>query len=128
MGDTFSSVGTDDDDDDTVSKDLRGTLAGNCFLKVLESVTFFLGGKKCQKIVNIEVMRKDRAAQQRLFGGTILRGLTHPLHAYGYKYKYLSLLLFYPIVVPADLSQQVKSAAADGHTYSDSIDKKVLKI
>jgi hypothetical protein len=56
-------------------------------LKVLESVSFFLGGKKCQKIVNIGVMRKDRAAQQRLFSGTILRGLTQPLNAYGYKYS-----------------------------------------
>jgi hypothetical protein len=50
-------------------------------LKVLESASFFLGSKKCQKIVNIgaittDVMRKDRAAQQRLFSGTILRGLT----------------------------------------------------
>jgi hypothetical protein len=43
-------------------------------LKVFESVRFFLGGKKCQEIVNIRVMRKDRAAQQRLFSGTILRG------------------------------------------------------
>jgi hypothetical protein len=47
-------------------------------------------------------------------------------NAYGY--KYFSLLLFYPFVVPADLSQQAKSAAADGLTYSDSIDKKVRKI
>jgi hypothetical protein len=38
------------------------------------------------------------------------------------------LLLFYPFVVPADLSQQAKSAAADGLTYSDTIDKKVRKI
>jgi hypothetical protein len=43
-------------------------------------------------------------------------------NAYGYKYFYL--LLFYPFVVPADLSQQAKSAAADSLTYSDSIDKK----
>jgi hypothetical protein len=28
-------------------------------LKVLESVIFFLGGKKCQKIVNNGAMRKD---------------------------------------------------------------------
>jgi hypothetical protein len=62
-------------------------------------------------------MRKDRAAQQRLFSGTILRGLTQPLNAYGYKYVSLLLLLFYPFVVPAD-----------GLTYSDSIDKKVRKI
>jgi hypothetical protein len=34
----------------------------------------------------------------------------------------LLLLLFYPFVVPVDLSQQAKSAAADGLTYSDSID------
>jgi hypothetical protein len=93
-------------------------------LKVLESVSFFLGGKKCRKIVNIGVMRKDRAAQQILFSGTILRGLTQPLNAYGYKYFSLLLLLFYPFVVLADLSQQAKSAAADGLTYSDSIDKK----
>jgi type I restriction-modification system DNA methylase subunit len=39
-------------------------------------------------------MRKDRAAQQRLFSGTILRGLTQPLNAYGYKYLSLLLLLF----------------------------------
>jgi hypothetical protein len=70
-------------------------------------------------------MRKDRAVQQRLFSGTILRGLTQPLNAY--KYFSLLLLLFYPFVVPADLSQQAKSAAADGLTYSDSIDKKVQK-
>jgi hypothetical protein len=90
----------------------------------------FLGGKKCQKIVNIGAMRKDRAAQQRLFSGTILKGLTQPLNTYGNKYLsvLLLLLLFYPFVVPADLSQQAKSAAADGLTYSDSIDKKVRKI
>jgi hypothetical protein len=41
---------------------------------------------------------------------------------------FLLLLLFYPFPVPADLSQQAKSAAADGLTYSDSIDKKVRKI
>jgi hypothetical protein len=29
-----------------------------------------------------------------------------------YEYKYFALLLFYPFVVPADLSQQAKSAAA----------------
>jgi hypothetical protein len=95
---------------------------------VLESVSFFLGGKKCQKIVNNGVMRKDRAAQQRLFSGTILRGLTQPLNAYGCRYFFLLLLLFYPFVVSADLSQQAKSAAADGPTYSDSIDRKVRKI
>jgi hypothetical protein len=78
------------------------------------------------KKVNIGVMRKDRAAQQRLFSGTILRGLTPPLNAYGYKYYSLLLLLFYPFVVPADLSQQAKSAA-DSLTYSDSIDKKCRK-
>jgi hypothetical protein len=72
--------------------------------------------KQCQKLVNIGVMRKDRAAQQRLFSGTIMRGLTQPLNAYGYKYFSLLLLLFYPFVVPADLSQQAKSAAADGLT------------
>jgi hypothetical protein len=38
----------------------------------------------------------------------------------------ISLLLLF--VVPADPSQQAKSAAADGLTYSDSIDKKVRKI
>jgi hypothetical protein len=37
-------------------------------------------------------------------------------------------VLFYPFVVPADLSQQAKSATADGLTYSDSINKKVRKI
>jgi hypothetical protein len=73
-------------------------------------------------------MRKDRAAQQRLFSGTILRGLMQPLNAYGYKYFSLLSLLFYPFVVPADLSQQAKSAAADGLTYLDSIDKTVRKI
>jgi hypothetical protein len=65
----------------------------------------FLGGKKCQKIVNIGVMRMDQAEQQRLFSGTIMRGLKQPLNAYGYKYFSLLLLLFYPFVVPADLSQ-----------------------
>jgi hypothetical protein len=53
---------------------------------VFESVSIFLGGKKCQKIVNIGVKRKDQAAQQRLFSGTILRGLMQPLNAYGYNY------------------------------------------
>jgi hypothetical protein len=57
--------------------------------------------------------------------GTVLRGCTQPFNAYGY--KYFSLLLLYPFVEPADLSQQAKSAAADGLTYSDSIDKKVRK-
>jgi hypothetical protein len=38
------------------------------------------------------------------------------------------IVLLYPFVVPADLSQQAKSAAADGLTFSDSIDKKVQKI
>jgi hypothetical protein len=97
-------------------------------LKVLESVSYFLGGKKCQKIVNIGVMRKDKAAQQRLFSRTILRGLPQFLNTYGYKYFSLLFLLFYPFVVPADLSQQAKSAAAEGLTYSYSIDKKVRKI
>jgi hypothetical protein len=74
-------------------------------------------------------MRKDRAAQQRVFSGSFLICLTQPLNAYGCKYfSLLLLLLFYPFVVPADLSRQAKSAAADGLTYSDSIDKKVLKI
>jgi hypothetical protein len=41
-------------------------------------------------------MRKDRAAQQRLFSGTILRGLTQPLNAYRYKYFPFLLLLYYP--------------------------------
>jgi hypothetical protein len=56
----------------------------------------------------------DRAAQQRLFSRTIQRCLTQPLNAYGYKYfsLLLLLLLFYPFVIPADLSQQAKSAAA----------------
>jgi hypothetical protein len=54
--------------------------------------------------------------------------VTQPLNAYGYIYLSLLLLLFYPFVVPAGLSQQAKSAAADGLTYSDSIDKKVWKI
>jgi hypothetical protein len=95
---------------------------------MLESVSFFLGGKKCQKIVNIGAMRKDRAAQQRLFSGTILRGLTQPLNTYGCNYLSLLLLLFYPFVVPVDLSQQAKSATADSLTISDSIDQKVRKI
>jgi hypothetical protein len=55
-------------------------------------------------------MRKDQAAQQRLFSGTILRGLTQPLNTYGYKYF-----------------SQAKSAAADGLTYSDTIDRKCGK-
>jgi hypothetical protein len=55
---------------------------------------------------------------------------TSQCNAYGYKYLSLSLflLLFYPFVVPADLSQHAKSAAADGLTYSDLIEKKVWKI
>jgi hypothetical protein len=51
-----------------------------------------------------------------------------PLNAYGYKSISLVLLMFYPFIVPDDLSQQVKSAAVDGLTYSDSIDEKVRKI
>jgi hypothetical protein len=65
-------------------------------------------------------MRKDREAKQT--------GLTQPLNTYEYKYFSLLLLLFYPFVVPVDLSQQAKSAAADGLTYSDTIDQKVRKI
>jgi hypothetical protein len=61
------------------------------------------------KKVNIGVMRKEQAAQHRLFSGTILRGLTQPLNAYGY--KYFSLLLLFPFVVPASLAQKAKSAA-----------------
>jgi hypothetical protein len=52
-------------------------------------------------------MRKDRAAQQRLFSGTILRGLTQPLN-----------VIVYSFVIPADITQQAKSAATDGLTYS----------
>jgi hypothetical protein len=66
----------------------------------LVSVSFFSRGQKVSKIVNIGVMRKDRAAQQRLFSGTILIGLTQPFIAYGYKYIFLLLFLFYPFVVP----------------------------
>jgi hypothetical protein len=84
---------------------------------VLKVRVFIKVGKKCQKIANIGAMRKDRVAQQRLFSGSIMRGLTQPLNADGY--KYFSLLLFYPFVVPPDLSQQA---------YSDSIVKKVRKI
>jgi hypothetical protein len=40
---------------------------------------------------------------------------------------FLFVIVLTVIVVPADLSQQAKSAAADGLTYSDSIDKKVRK-
>jgi hypothetical protein len=40
----------------------------------------------------------------------------------------VTVLPMHAFVVPDDLSQQAKSAAADGLTYSDSIDKKVLKI
>jgi hypothetical protein len=53
---------------------------------VFESASFFLEGKKCTKIVNIKLMKKDRAAQQRLFRRTIMRGLTQPLNVYGFKY------------------------------------------
>jgi hypothetical protein len=92
-------------------------------LKVLEYVSFFLEGQKVSK--NSKHWSNDQAAQQ---SGTILRGLTQPLNAYGYKYFSLLLLLFYPFVVPADRFQLSKSAAAYGLTYSDSIDKKVRKI
>jgi hypothetical protein len=47
-------------------------------------------------------MKKDRAAQQR----TLLRALRQPLNAKGIKNFSLLLLLFYPFVVPADLSQK----------------------
>jgi hypothetical protein len=53
-------------------------------------------------------MRKYQAAQQRLSSGTILRGLTQPLNAYGYKYLYLLLLLFYPFVATAVCSLEKK--------------------
>jgi hypothetical protein len=66
---------------------LNGIIFLKTHLKVLESV-----------------IRKDQAAQFFLFSGTILRGLTQPLNKYGYKYFSLLLLLFYPFVVPADLS------------------------
>jgi hypothetical protein len=73
-------------------------------------------------------MSKDRAAQQRLFSGTILRGLTQPLNAYDHKYFPLLLLLLLPIfVVPADLSQQAKSAAADGNVRLAQCNKSYLK-
>jgi hypothetical protein len=36
-------------------------------------------------------------------------------------------IFLFVIVVPADLSQQAKSAAADCLTYSDSIDKKSVE-
>jgi hypothetical protein len=38
------------------------------------------------------------------------------------------ILIVLSFVVPADLSQQAKSAHDDGLTYSDSIDTKVWKI
>jgi hypothetical protein len=49
------------------------------------------------------------------------------------QYIWIQIFLFVIVivlrfVVPADLSQQAKSAAADGLTFSDSIDKKVRKI
>jgi hypothetical protein len=104
----------------------------------IKDVSFFLGGKKCQKIVNIGVMRKDRARRPAGWINciwTTYLGFYHncstlkqPLNAYGYKYFSLLLLLFYPFVVPADLSQRAKSATADGLTYSDSTDKKVRTI
>jgi hypothetical protein len=72
-------------------------------------------------------MRKDRAAQQRLYSGTILRGLTQPLNVYGYKYFSLLLLLFYPFGVPADISQQAKSAAADRLNIQTQLTKKCRK-
>jgi hypothetical protein len=40
-------------------------------------------------------MRKDRAAQQRLFSGTIMRGLTQPLNAYSNTFSLLHFLLNY---------------------------------
>jgi hypothetical protein len=95
---------------------------------VLESVGFFSRGQKVSKNSKHWSNEKGPSSTTRLFSGTILRGLTQPLNAYGYKYFSLLLLLFYPFVVPADLSQQAKSAAADGPTYSDSIDKNVRKI
>jgi hypothetical protein len=103
------------------------TLFYMCKKEFQQTISLFT---KHSTLVNIGVMRKDRAAQQRLFSGSILRALTQPLKAYGYIQIYFSLLLllFYLFVVPADLSQQAKSAAADGLTYSDSIDKKVQKI
>jgi hypothetical protein len=39
-------------------------------------------------------MRKDRAAQQRLFSGTILRSLTQPLNTYFYIVIVKYLLIF----------------------------------
>jgi hypothetical protein len=60
--------------------------------------------------------------------GHSLRSTFHRLHLLRLWTPTILLLLFYPFVVPADLSQQPKSAAADGLTYSDSSDKKVWKI
>jgi hypothetical protein len=63
---------------------------------VLESVKFFfLGGKKCQKIVNNGVMRKDRAAQQRLFSGTILSGLYNATS----QCIWMQIFLFFIVIV-----------------------------
>jgi hypothetical protein len=61
-------------------------------------------------------MKKDQAVKQKLFGGTILRGKTQ---CFLITYDF-SLLLFYPVAGPADLSQLAKSATADGLIYSDS--------
>jgi hypothetical protein len=67
---------------------------------------------------------KTRPSQQNktnIFSAeTILRGLTHPLNRY--KYFPLLLLLFYSVLVPADVSQRAKSATAEGPTSLDSID------
>jgi hypothetical protein len=86
-------------------------------MSVIESVRFVSRRQKVSKNSKHWSNEKGPSSTTKIVQrGTILRGLTQPLNAYGYKYFSLLLLLFYPFVVPVDLSQQAKS------TYSDSID------
>jgi hypothetical protein len=75
-------------------------------------------------------MRKDRAGCSTT---KIVQRNNSEIHMDTYGYIWIQIFLFVivivlPICSTADLSQQAKSAAADGLTYSDSIDKKVRKI
>jgi hypothetical protein len=102
-------------------------------LKMLESVSFFLGGKSQKvsknskhwsnekgpsssttKIVQRNNYEKSNATSQCIWIQIFLFVIV--------------IVIVLPICSTCYLSQQAKSAAADSLTYEDSIDKKVRKI
>jgi hypothetical protein len=89
-----------------------------CQLKVLESVSFFSRGQKVTKKWSNE---KGPSSTTKI----VQRNNSERSNATS---QCIWIQIFLLEIVPADLSQQAKSAAADGLTYSDSIDKKVRKI